>query len=130
MCLPSARAPIFRHAYERYLYKRLAPGVLAELKVIPKKRIRTALEARSQGLSRNWLSEIARTSRRPGRVHEDPPRLFDFTDKMDQHDPRFGEQYRLPFPHEPDQDDGGDVMKDATNRGGVLIWTVDDLRRL
>jgi hypothetical protein len=26
--------------------------------------------------------------------------------KMDQHYPRFGEQYRLPFPYEPDQDDG------------------------
>ena len=24
----------------------------------------------------------------------------------DQHYPRFGEQYRLPFPYEPDQDDG------------------------
>lgn len=31
---------------------------------------------------------------------------FDFIDKLDQHYPRFGEQYRLPFPYEPDQDDG------------------------
>jgi hypothetical protein len=30
---------------------------------------------------------------------------FDLVDKMDQHHPRFGEQYRLPF-HEPHQDDG------------------------
>jgi hypothetical protein len=31
---------------------------------------------------------------------------LDFVDMMDQHYPRFGEQYRLPFPYEPDQDDG------------------------
>jgi hypothetical protein len=31
---------------------------------------------------------------------------FDFIDKLDQHYPRFGEQYRLPFPYEPDKDDG------------------------
>jgi hypothetical protein len=30
----------------------------------------------------------------------------DFIDKMDQFHPRFGEQYRLPFDYEPDQDDG------------------------
>jgi hypothetical protein len=31
---------------------------------------------------------------------------FDFIDKMDQRYLRFGEQYRLPFPYKPDQDDG------------------------
>jgi hypothetical protein len=31
---------------------------------------------------------------------------FDFIDKLDQHYPRFGEQYRLPFPYEQDLDDG------------------------
>jgi hypothetical protein len=31
---------------------------------------------------------------------------LDFIDKLDQHYPRFGEQYRLPFPYEPDQVDG------------------------
>jgi hypothetical protein len=30
----------------------------------------------------------------------------DFIDKMDTHYPRFGEQYRLPFDYEPDEDDG------------------------
>jgi hypothetical protein len=31
---------------------------------------------------------------------------FDFVDKLDTYRPRFGEQYRLPFPYEKDQDDG------------------------
>jgi hypothetical protein len=31
---------------------------------------------------------------------------FDFIDKLDQHYPRFGEQYRLPFPYDPEKDDG------------------------
>jgi hypothetical protein len=30
----------------------------------------------------------------------------DFIDKLDTHYPRYGEQYRLPFSYEPDQDDG------------------------
>jgi hypothetical protein len=30
----------------------------------------------------------------------------DFIDKMDTHYPRFGEQYRLPFEYEREQDDG------------------------
>jgi hypothetical protein len=31
---------------------------------------------------------------------------LDFIDKLDVHYPHFGEQYRLPFPYEPQQDDG------------------------
>jgi hypothetical protein len=31
---------------------------------------------------------------------------FDFIDKLDTYRPRFGEQYRLPFAYEQDEDDG------------------------
>lgn len=30
----------------------------------------------------------------------------DFIQKLDDHYPRYGEQYRLPFDYEPDRDDG------------------------
>jgi hypothetical protein len=39
---------------------------------------------------------------------------FDFIELMDQHYPRFGEQYRLPFPYEPDQDDGTGFVSIST----------------
>jgi hypothetical protein len=46
---------------------------------------------------------------------------------MDQHYPRFGEQYRLPFPYEPDRDDGkglweGTVDKDDAQYAVLAEW--------
>lgn len=90
------------------IYKRLAPGVLAELKkVIPKTESGRRKGALSQGLTRNVgypkLREHMGAAIAFMKISRD---YFDFVDKLDQHYPRFGEQYRLPFPYEPDQDDG------------------------
>jgi len=90
------------------IYKRLAPGVLAELKkVIPKSESGRRKGTLSQGLTRNIgypkLREHLGAAIAFMKISRD---YFDFIDKMDAHYPRFGEQYRLPFPYEPDQDDG------------------------
>ena len=90
------------------IYKRLAPGVLSELKkVIPKSGSGRRKGALSQGLTRNIgypkLREHLGAAVAFMKLSRD---YFDFIDKMDQHYPRYGEQYRLPFPYEPDQDDG------------------------
>lgn len=90
------------------IYKRLAPGVLEELKkVIPKTESGRRRGALSQGLTRNIgypkLREHLGAAVAFMKISKD---YFDFIDKMDTHYPRFGEQYRLPFPYEPDQDDG------------------------
>jgi hypothetical protein len=90
------------------IYKRLAPGVLAELKkVIPKTESGRRRAALSQGLTRNIgypkLREHLGAAVAFMKISRD---YFEFIDRMDQHYPRFGEQYRLPFPYEPDQDDG------------------------
>jgi hypothetical protein len=90
------------------VYKRLAPGVLAELKkVIPKSESGRRKGTLSQGLTRNVgypkLREHLGAAIAFMKLSRD---YFDFIDKLDQHYPRFGEQYRLPFPYEPDQDDG------------------------
>ena len=90
------------------IYKRLAPGVLDELKkVIPKNESGRRKGALSQGLTPNIgypkLREHLGAAVAFMKISKD---YFDFIDKMDTHYPRFGEQYRLPFPYEPDQDDG------------------------
>jgi hypothetical protein len=90
------------------IYKRLAPGVLAELKkVIPKTESGHRKGALSQGLTRNIgypkLREHLGAAIAFMKISKN---YLDFVDMMDQHYPRFGEQYRLPFPYEPDQDDG------------------------
>jgi hypothetical protein len=93
------------------LLKRLAPGVLAELKkVIPKTVSGRRKGALSQGLTRNIgypkLREHLGATVAFMKLSRD---YFDFIDKLDQHYPRFGEQYRLPFPYDPESDDGKDI---------------------
>jgi P63C domain len=79
------------------IYKRLAPGVLAELKkVIPKTESGRRKGALSQGL--NVGSQITRAHGAAIAFMKISRDCFDFIDKMDQHHPRFGEQYRLPLP--------------------------------
>ena len=91
------------------VYKRLAPGVLAELKkVIPKSeatgRPKAAL---SQALTRNVgypkLREHLGAVIAYMTMSED---YRDFIDKLDRFRPRYGETYELPFEYEGDQDDG------------------------
>jgi hypothetical protein len=91
------------------VYKRLAPGVLAELKkVIPKSettgRPKAAL---SQALTRNVgypkLCEHLGAVVAYMTMSKDYP---DFIEKLDRFRPRFGEQYVLPFDYEPENDDG------------------------
>jgi hypothetical protein len=90
------------------VYKRLAPGVLSELKkVIPKTEKGRRRAALSQGLTRNLgypkLREHLGATVAFMKISRD---YHDFIDKMDTHYPRFGEQYLLPLDYEPDKDDG------------------------
>lgn len=79
------------------VYKRLAPGVLEELKkVIPKTDSGRRKGALSQGLTRNLgyprLREHLGATVAFMKLSRD---YHDFVDKMDTHYPRFGDQYRL-----------------------------------
>lgn len=90
------------------VYKRLAPGVLAELKkVIPKNEKGRRTAAFSQALTKNVgypkLREHLGATIAFMKLSKD---YLDFIDKMDTHYPRFGEQYRLPFEYEPEHHDG------------------------
>jgi hypothetical protein len=91
------------------VYKRLAPGVLAELKkVIPKSETTGRPKgALSQALTRNIgypkLKEHLGAVVAYMTVSDD---YLDFVGKLDRFRPRFGEQYLLPFDYEPEKDDG------------------------
>jgi hypothetical protein len=91
------------------VYKRLAPGVLDELKkVIPKSEMTGRRKsALSQALTRNIgypkLREHLGAVVAYMTMSKDYP---DFIKKLDQFRPRFGEQYVLPFDYEPEKDDG------------------------
>ena len=89
-------------------YDRLAPGVLKELKkVIPKNESGRLKAAPSQGLTRNVgypkLREHLGAVVAYMTMSKD---YFDFIDKLHTYRPRFGGQFRPPFAHEKDQDDG------------------------
>jgi hypothetical protein len=90
------------------IYKRLAPGVLVELKkVIPKNEAGRRKAALSQALTKNIgypkLREHLGAVIAYMTLSKD---YHDFIEKLDRFRPRFGEQYVLPFDYEPDQDDG------------------------
>jgi hypothetical protein len=90
------------------VYKRLAPGVLAELKkIIAKNEAGRRKAALSQALTRNVgypkLREHLGAVVAYMTMSKD---YLDFVQKLDCFRPRFGEQYRLPFDYEPDKDDG------------------------
>jgi hypothetical protein len=90
------------------VYDRLAPGVLNELqKVLPKNEAGRRKAAFSQALARNVgypkLREHLGAVVAYMTMSKD---YFDFMDKLDTYRPRFGEQYRLPFHYEKDEDDG------------------------
>jgi hypothetical protein len=90
------------------VYKRLAPGVLTELKkVIPKTESGRRKAALSQGLTRNVgypkLREHLGATVAFMKISRD---YLDFIDKMDTHYPRFGEQYSFDFDYERDKDNG------------------------
>lgn len=90
------------------VYKRLAPGVLAELKkVIPRTESGRRKAALSQALTRNVgypkLREHLGAAVAFMKLSRD---YLDFIDKMDTFYPRYGEQYRLPFDYDPERDDG------------------------
>jgi hypothetical protein len=90
------------------VYKRLAPGVLEELKkVIPKTEAGRRKAALSQALTKNIgypkLREHLGATVAYMTVSKDYP---DFMEKLNKYRPRFGEQYALPFDYEPEQDDG------------------------
>jgi hypothetical protein len=90
------------------VYKRLAPGVLAELKkVIPKNEAGRRIAALSQALTRNIGYPKLREHLGAVIAYMTISRDYlDFIGKLDQFRPRFGEQYLLPFDYYPDQDDG------------------------
>jgi hypothetical protein len=90
------------------IYKRLAPGVLAELKkVVPKSDSGRRKAALSQALTKNVGYPKLREHLGAAVAFMKLSRNYhDFIEKMDTHYPRFGEQYRLPFDYEPDRDDG------------------------
>jgi hypothetical protein len=90
------------------VYKRLAPGVLAELKkVIPKNGVGRRKAALSQALTRNVGYPKLREHLGAVVAYMTMSRDYlDFIGKLDQFRPRFGEQYRLQFDYYPDQDDG------------------------
>lgn len=90
------------------VYKRLAPGVLDELKkVIPKNDAGRRKGALSQGLTRNIGYPKLREHLGTVIAYMSLSKNYkDFIDKLDTFRPRFGEQYKLPFDYEPDADDG------------------------
>jgi hypothetical protein len=90
------------------VYKRLAPGVLSELKkVIPKTESGRRKGALSQALTRNVgypkLREHLGAAVAYMTISKD---YRDFIEKLDRFRPRYSEQYRLPFDYEPEDDDG------------------------
>jgi P63C domain len=90
------------------VYKRLAPGVLSELKkAVPKNEKGRRKAALSQALTRNVgypkLREHLGATVAFMKISRD---YHDFIDKMDTYYPKFGEQYRFDFDYERDQDDG------------------------
>ena len=90
------------------VYKRLAPGVLDELKkVIPKTEAGRRKAALSQALTKNVgypkLREHLGATGAYMTMSKDYP---DFMEKLNKYRPRFGEQYTLPFDYEPEKDDG------------------------
>jgi P63C domain len=90
------------------IYKRLAPGVLDELKkVIPKSDSSRRKGTFAQGLTRNVgypkLREHLGATVAFMKLSRD---YHDFIDKLDTHYPRFGEQYQFDFGYERDKDDG------------------------
>ncbi|SNT37119.1 P63C domain-containing protein [Tardiphaga sp. OK246] len=90
------------------VYKRLAPGVLDELKkVIPKTEAGRRKAALSQALTKNVgypkLREHLGATVAYMTVSKDYP---DFMEKLNKYRPRYGEQYVLPFDYEPEKDDG------------------------
>jgi P63C domain len=90
------------------VYKRLAPGVLDELKkVIPKTESGRRKGTLSQGLTRNIgypkLREHLGATVAFMKLSRD---YHDFIDKMDTHYPRYGDQYRFDFDYEREKDDG------------------------
>jgi P63C domain len=90
------------------VWKRLAPGVLLELKkVIPKYESGRRKGTLAQGLTRNIGYPKLREHLGAVVAYMTMSRdYFDFIEKLDQFHPRFGEQYKLPFDYYPDQDDG------------------------
>jgi hypothetical protein len=89
------------------VYKRLAPGVLDGLKkVIPKTEAGRRKAALSQALTKNVgypkLREHLGATVAYITVSKD---YLNFMEKRNKYRPRFGEQYVLPFDHEPEQDD-------------------------
>jgi hypothetical protein len=90
------------------IYKRLAPGVLDELKkVVPKNDAGRRKGALSQALTRNIgypkLREHLGAAVAYMTISKDYP---DFIEKLNRFHPRFGEQYVLPFDYEQEKDDG------------------------
>jgi hypothetical protein len=90
------------------VYKRLAPGVLAELKkVIPKNEAGRRKAALSQGLSRNVgypkLRELLGAVVAYMSVSKD---YKDFIGKLDHFRPRLEDQYELPLHYSPEEDSG------------------------
>jgi hypothetical protein len=90
------------------VYKRLAPGVLDELKkVVPRNESGRPKATLSQALTRNIgypkLREHLGAVVAYMTISKD---YRDFITKLDRFRPRFGEQYQLPFDYEPDADDG------------------------
>jgi hypothetical protein len=90
------------------VYKRLAPGVLEELKkVIPKTDAGRRKPALSQGLTRNIGYPKLREHLGAVVAYMSMSKSYkDFMEKLDTFRPRVGEQYKLPFDYEPDADDG------------------------
>ena len=90
------------------MYKRLAPGVLAELKkVIPKNDAGRRKAALSQALTRNIGYPKLREHLGAVVAYMTMSKHhLEFIDKLDRFRPRYGEQYRLPFDYYPDHDDG------------------------
>jgi hypothetical protein len=90
------------------VWKRLAPGVLSELKkVIPKNESGRRKGTLAQGLTKNIgypkLKEHLGAVVAYMTLSDD---YLDFMGKLDRFRPRFSEQYLLPFDYEPEKDDG------------------------
>jgi P63C domain len=90
------------------VWKRLAPGVLTELKrVIPKTDTGHRKGKLSQGLTRNIgypkLRELLGAVVAYMSVSSN---YKDFIEKLDRFRPRFSDQYELPFDYQPEEDSG------------------------
>jgi hypothetical protein len=90
------------------VYKRLAPGVLAELKKVTPKN--------DSGRHKDKLFQRLTSNKGYPKLREHLGSLktimsfssdwHDFMNKLNSRHPRFGEQLDLPFPYMPDKDDG------------------------